>query len=83
MDNENIKNIDAYIKSKTLKEKAAFYFASKNKIFKTYNDSASLGTRSRNWRSLEATSFKLFNAVAKKEMPVAPPFKFGLRKGCC
>ena len=76
--NENIKDIDAYIKSKTLKEKAAWDFASKNESLKltTILPPWVLGPGIGN--HLEATSFKLFNAVAKKEMPVAPPFKFGL-----
>ena len=76
--NENLKHLDAYVKSKTLKEKAAWDFVAENKSIKltTILPPWVLGPGIGN--HLEATSFKLFNALAKKEMPVAPPLKFGL-----
>ena len=76
--NENIKGIDPYIKSKTIKEKAAWEYVSRNKSIKltTILPPVVLGPGIGN--HMQATSMKFFNLLAKREMPIAPPIKFGM-----
>ena len=76
--NENIKHIDPYIKSKTIKEKAAWDYVSKNKSIKltTILPPVVLGPGIGD--HMHTTSMKFFNIIAKREMPIAPPIKFGM-----
>ena len=76
--NENIKHIDPYIKSKTIKEKAAWDYVSKNKSIKltTILPPVVLGPGIGD--HMHSTSMKFFNMLAKREMPIAPPIKFGM-----
>ena len=76
--NESIKNIDPYIKSKTVAEKAAWDYASKNKSISltTILPPVVLGPGIGD--HMHATSMKFFNIMAKREMPIAPPIKFGM-----
>ena len=76
--NENTKDIDPYIKSKTIKEKAVWDYVSKNKSIKltTILPPVVLGPGIGD--HLHATSMKFFNILAKREMPIAPPIKFGM-----
>ena len=76
--NEKIKNIDPYIKSKTIKEKAAWDYVSKNKSIKltTILPPVVLGPGIGD--HMHTTSMKFFNIIAKREMPIAPPIKFGM-----
>ena len=75
---ESIKNIDPYIKSKTVAEKAAWDYASKNKSIRltTILPPVVLGPGIGD--HMHATSMKFFNIMAKREMPIAPPIKFGM-----
>ena len=76
--NEKIKHIDPYIKSKTIKEKAAWDYVSKNKSIKltTILPPVVLGPGIGD--HMHTTSMKFFNIIAKREMPIAPPIKFGM-----
>tara|TARA_B100001175_G_scaffold206975_1_gene175682 strand:- start:2 stop:1003 length:1002 start_codon:yes stop_codon:yes gene_type:complete len=76
--NENIKHIDPYIKSKTIKEKAAWEYVSKNKSIQltTILPPVVLGPGIGD--HMHTTSMKFFNIIAKREMPIAPPIKFGM-----
>ena len=76
--NESIKNIDPYIKSKTIKEKAVWDYATKNKSIKltTILPPVVLGPGIGD--HMNATSMKFFNIIANREMPIAPPIKFGM-----
>ena len=76
--NENIKYIDPYKKSKTIKEKAAWDYVSKNKSIKltTILPPVVLGPGIGD--HMHSTSMKFFNMLAKREMPIAPPIKFGM-----
>lgn len=76
--NEKIKHIDPYIKSKTIKEKAAWEYVSKNKSIKltTILPPVVLGPGIGD--HMHTTSMKFFNIIAKREMPIAPPIKFGM-----
>ena len=75
---ESIKNIDPYIKSKTVAEKAAWDYAYKNKSIRltTILPPVVLGPGIGD--HMHATSMKFFNIMAKREMPIAPPIKFGM-----
>ena len=76
--NESIENIDPYIKSKTIKEKAVWDYATKNKSIKltTILPPVVLGPGIGD--HMHATSMKFFNIIANREMPIAPPIKFGM-----
>ena len=76
--NESIKNIDPYIKSKTVAEKAAWDYASKNKSIKLTSILPPVVLGPGIGDHMNATSMKFFNIMAKREMPIAPPIKFGM-----
>ena len=76
--NEKIKHIDPYIKSKTIKEKAAWDYVSKNKSIKLTTILPPVVLGPGIGEHMHTTSMKFFNIIAKREMPIAPPIKFGM-----
>lgn len=71
-------NLDAYAKGKTLKEKAAWDFASKNKDIKLTSILPSVVLGPGIGEPIRRGSLEFFLMLSNKEMPVAPPFKVGL-----
>ena len=72
------KNLDAYQKGKTLKEKAAWDFVSKNDSIKLTSILPSVVLGPGIGSPVRRGSMELFMMLINKEMPVAPPFKVGL-----
>ncbi len=71
-------NLDAYAKGKTLKEKAAWDFASKHKSIELTAILPSVVLGPGIGRPMKRGSLEFFQMLINKEMPVAPPFKVGL-----
>ena len=74
----NRENVPPYQKGKTLGEKAAWDFAKLNKEIQLTSILPQLVFGPGIGDHLDATSMKMFNMIAKKEMPVAPKMKAGL-----
>ena len=72
------KNLDAYSKGKTLKEKAAWDYVSKNDSIKLTSILPSVVLGPGIGSPVRRGSLEFFQMLINKEMPVAPPFKVGL-----
>ena len=72
------KNLDAYSKGKTLKEKAAWDYVSKNDSIKLTSILPSVVLGPGIGSPVIRGSLEFFQMLINKEMPVAPPFKVGL-----
>lgn len=71
-------NLDAYTKSKTLAEMAAWDFVSKNDSIKLTTILPPVVLGPGIGKLLKRGSLEFFSMMINREMPVAPPFKMGI-----
>lgn len=71
-------DLDAYAKGKTLKEKAAWDFVSKNESIQLTSILPSVVLGPGIGQPVRRGSLEFFLMLINKEMPVAPPFKVGI-----